>query len=176
MTATTAALDFEPMAMDTPTGRFWVAWHGPDTLPEGRPHGAAGICVSDGSDLALISHDGVHWGFPAGRPEGDETDRETLDREMWEEACARVRDARLLGYSRSECVDGSEKGVVLVRSYWLADVDIAPWEPQFEIRHRRIVPVTEARAQVRDPDVAATRISLRALAEVGLDRAARLWV
>jgi hypothetical protein len=58
---------------------------------------------------------------------------------------------------------------VLVRSCWLAKVEIGPWEPQFEIVHRRIVPVVDAIGFVRDPDPAATRISsTRALAEAGL--------
>lgn len=150
-------------------GQHWLtSWHAADARPEGRNHGAAGICV-DGQDLALISPDEVHWGFPAGRPEGAETLRETLAREMLEEACAEVVDARLLGFARSRCVQGHERGLVLIRSYWLARVRIGPWEPRFEIAHRRIVPVAEATTHVRDPDPVATRISMRALAEAGLD-------
>lgn len=149
--------------------RWLVSWHPADAEPAGRPHGAAGICVgNDGRDLVLISADEVHWGFPAGRPEGAETVRETLAREMREEACVEVLEARLLGFARSECVAGDEKGVVLVRSYWRAEVAIGPWEPQFEIAHRRIVPAAEAAAEVREPDPAAARISMRALAEAGL--------
>lgn len=57
---------------------------------------------------------------------------------------------------------------MLVRAYWRADVEILPWEPEFEIIHRRVVAAAAARAQVRDPDDVATRISFRALAEAGL--------
>jgi 8-oxo-dGTP pyrophosphatase MutT (NUDIX family) len=121
-----------------------------------------------GADLVLISPDGVVWGFPAGRPEGAETPEETLRREVLEEACARVTTARLLGFARSECVAGHEKGRVLVRSFWRADVDVLPWEPRFEIPHRRLVPTADARTHVRDPDTATTRVSIRALAEAGL--------
>ena len=50
-------------------GQDWlVSWHLPDDPRPGRAHGAAGVCVA-GDRLVLISHDGVHWGFPAGRPE-----------------------------------------------------------------------------------------------------------
>jgi hypothetical protein len=45
---------------------------------------------------------------------------------------------------------------------------VEPWNPQFEIAHRRIVPAAKAGEYVRDPDDAATRISMRALAEAGL--------
>jgi ADP-ribose pyrophosphatase YjhB (NUDIX family) len=152
------------------SGQGWlVSWHRGDAVPAGRSHGAAGVCVVNaGLDLVLISPDGVHWGFPAGRPEGAESLRETLAREMREEACVEVLGAELLGFARSECVAGREKGLVLVRSYWLAEVEIGPWEPQFEIAHRRVVSAAEATRLVRDPDPAATRISMRALAEVGL--------
>lgn len=58
---------------------------------------------------------------------------------MWEEACATVVRARLLGYSRGRCVAGPEKGLVLVRSIWRAEVELAAWDPQFEMSHRRVV-------------------------------------
>lgn len=155
--------------MDASAGgqRWLVSWHPPGDVPAGRAHGAAGVCVA-GDRLVLVSHDGVHWGFPAGRPEGQETVAETLRREVREEACAHVAHARLLGHARSECVDGPELGVVLVRSYWRADVHVEPWQPRFEIVHRRIVPVAAASEEVRYPDHAATRLAMRALGEAGL--------
>ncbi len=153
-------------------GQHWrTSWHYADASPEGRNHGSAGICVgNNGLDLVLISPDQVHWGFPAGRPEGAETLRETLGREMREEACVEVREAVLLGFARSACVQGHEQGLVLVRSFWLAQVDIGEWKPEFEIAHRKIVPAAEATSHVRDPDESVARISMRALAEAGLGR------
>ncbi|MFC0527536.1 NUDIX hydrolase [Phytohabitans kaempferiae] len=147
--------------------RWLVSWHPPEVEPAGRPHGAAGACVA-GDRLVLISHDGTHWGFPAGRPDGDESAEETLRREVWEEACARVETARLLGHARSECVAGHEAGLVLVRSYWRAEVEVLPWRPRFEIAHRRLVPAAEAAGHVRDPDPVGTRIAQRALLEAAL--------
>lgn len=91
----------------------------------------------------MISEDGKRWDLPAGRPEHAETWEETLRREVWEEACAKVESARLLGFSRGRCVHGSELGLVLVRSIWLAQVSVEPWAPQFEIRHRKLVPAEE---------------------------------
>jgi ADP-ribose pyrophosphatase YjhB (NUDIX family) len=152
-------------------GQDWlVSWWPAHDQPAGTPHGAAGVCVTATGELVLISHDGVHWGFPAGRPEADETTKDTLRREVAEEACAIVISARLLGFAHSECVDGHQKGQTLVRSYWRADVRAEPWQPQFEIRHRRLVAASAARDHVRDPDEAATRISFRALDEAGLPR------
>jgi 8-oxo-dGTP pyrophosphatase MutT (NUDIX family) len=116
----------------------------------------------------LISHDGTSWGFPAGRPEADEDIEETLRRELLEEAGVRVVGAQLLGFARNECIAGQEAGLVLVRSYWRAEVEVLAWQPQFEIVHRRIIPAAQARYHVRDPDEVATRISHRALIEAHL--------
>jgi ADP-ribose pyrophosphatase YjhB (NUDIX family) len=86
-------------------------------------------------------------GFPAGRPEEGESWEETLRREMLEEACAIVGRARLLGFSRGACVAGPEEGLVLVRSMWRAEVQLEPWEPRFEIPHRRVVTATDPAVQ-----------------------------
>ena len=162
------ARDREPMPSSTGGQDWLVSWHQPGDPPAGRSHGAAGVCVAGGDQLVLISHDGISWGFPAGRPEAGEHIEETLRRELWEEAGVRVVSAQLLGFARSECIAGPEAGLVLVRSYWRTAVEVLAWQPQFEIVHRRMIPAAQARHQVRDPDEAAARISQRALIEAHL--------
>ena len=126
-------------------GHHWIAsWHSPAAAPDGRPHGAAGICVNRDGEAVIISTDGILWDFPAGRPEGDEDWEQTLRREMLEEACAVVTEARLLGYARGRRVEGAVIGAPTVRSIWLAQVEVLDWNPQFEIRFRRVVPALEA--------------------------------
>jgi ADP-ribose pyrophosphatase YjhB (NUDIX family) len=150
-------------------GQDWlVSWHPGADGPAGTPHGAAGVCISGAGQLVLISEDGQHWGFPGGRPESGESAEDTLRREVWEEACATVISARLLGFARGECVAGRQRGVVLVRSFWRAEVEVRDWEPRFEIRHRRLVPAAEAKQHISELDEVATRITYRALAEAGL--------
>ncbi|MET7418968.1 NUDIX domain-containing protein [Dactylosporangium sp. NPDC005555] len=149
-----------------------VSWHPPADRPVGRAHGASGVCL-DGTDLVLVSHEGEHFGLPGGRQEGDETDLETLCREMREEACVRVTEARLLGHTRSECVAGRELGVVLVRSFWRAEVLLDPWEPRFEVPHRRVVPSAAAGDEVWDVADGSARIIARVLREAGLTRCGR---
>ncbi|TDE13069.1 NUDIX hydrolase [Jiangella asiatica] len=143
------AADGEPVAARA-NGQDWVvAWHPPPEPPAGRRHGAEGICVTPDGQIVLISRDGDRWELPAGRPDGDETWEETLRREVLEEACATVVRARLLGFTRGVCVAGHEQGLVLVRSMWRADVELARWDPRFEISHRRVVPAARLSAEVR---------------------------
>jgi len=122
-------------------GQLWTAaWHPPQTPPAGRPHGAAGVCVTADGLIVEVSEDGRTWDLPAGRPEPGETWEQTLHREMLEEACATVLRARLIGFSHGACLEGRERGLVLVRSWWRADVELADWLPRFEIAHRRLTP------------------------------------
>ena len=129
-------------------GDWRMAWHPPDHAPPGRPHGANAFCVTAGNEVVLISTDGSRWGWPGGRPEPGESWQDTLTREMLEEACARVTSARLLGFVRSRCLSGHEKGLVLVRSIWRAEVTLLPWEPEHEIPFRRVVPARDLATQL----------------------------
>ncbi len=107
--------------------------------PDGTPHGAEGVCVTAGGDIVVISPDGTIWDLPASRPEPGESWEQTLRRELDEEACATVIRARLLGFTRGQCVAGPERGRVLVRSVWRADIELRPWQARFEIAGRRVV-------------------------------------
>ncbi len=131
----------------------WVgAWH-PPTLPAptGTRWGSAAICFTPDRQVVLVSPNGEDWEFPGGRPEGDEDWRATLDREVLEEACARVEEATLLGFITGEIVKGPEKGLRLVRAMWHAVVSIGEWEPRHEISHRLLVPPETALTYINMP-------------------------
>jgi len=118
--------------------RWTISWH-PQEPKDGTRHGSAAICFDANHEVVLVSIDhGVTWNLPGGRPEEDESYLDTLNREVLEEACATVRNAILLGYSRGECVWGPEHGLVLVRSCWAATVDLLPFKPQHETTDRRL--------------------------------------
>jgi 8-oxo-dGTP pyrophosphatase MutT (NUDIX family) len=119
--------------------RWSVSWHPGPTPPRGRNHGSAGICLTEKGLVILVSADGSHWELPGGRPEDGESLEDALRREVAEEACTEVLDARLLGFSQGECIVGRELGLVLVRSFWQATVELKPWRPAFETRHRLLV-------------------------------------
>ncbi|MCL7427235.1 NUDIX domain-containing protein [Streptomyces sp. YS415] len=129
-------------------GHEWRAgWYPPPDPPPGTWHGSAGVCLVQ-DHIVLVTGDGSRWGLPGGRPEPGEDWYATLRREVEEEACATVVDARLLGYSRGACLQGPEAGVVLVRSHWLAQVRLDPWEPRFEMTARQLVPANEVLARM----------------------------
>jgi 8-oxo-dGTP pyrophosphatase MutT (NUDIX family) len=146
--------------------QLWMAsWHSPGEPPSGKPHGAAGVCVTPDNRLILVSADEKFWELPAGRPESGESWEQTLRREVFEEACATVTKVRLLGYSCGRCVGGSERGLVLVRAFFRADVRLHDWNPAHETRFRRVVTPSEALALL--PDV-WVRFWRRAFLDAGL--------
>ncbi|MBM3935237.1 MAG: NUDIX domain-containing protein [SAR202 cluster bacterium] len=144
------AADFEKVYVYGDDGQVWItSWH-PGSLPppDGRRHGSAGICIDPAGQVIVISMNGTRWELPGGRPEGNEDWRETLVREMLEEGCATVNDATLLGYSRGECIEGHEKGLILIRSLWRAEVTAHPWDPKYEVLHRLLLPPDQAMAKL----------------------------
>jgi 8-oxo-dGTP pyrophosphatase MutT (NUDIX family) len=162
-----AARDGEAIPLHSKGQDWLMSWHPPGSPPPGTPYGATGICVTGSGEIVLISQDGVGWDLPGGRPEGDEIWEETLRREMLEEACATVVQARLLGFGRGECIRGRQAGRTIVRSIWHADVELGPWKPRFEITHRRLIPVADVIGTLTIDD-SYLRIVSRALAEAGL--------
>ena len=131
-------------------GQDWIAsWHPPvHPPPSGKPHGSAAVCLTFDGNVVLVSSDGESWELPGGRPEGDEGWQATLEREVLEEACAWVEEASLLGFSKSVCKRGPEKGLVLIRPLWRAVVSLRQWKPHREISHRLLVPSNTALEQV----------------------------
>jgi len=161
------ARDGEEFAVHSNGGDWLTAWHSASAVPDGTPHGANAFCVTADDCVVLISQDGERWGWPGGRPEDGESWEQTLRREILEETCAIVHDARLLGFCRGVCLTGPEIGLVLVRSIWRAEVQLLPWEPRFEIKQRRVIPASDLLSYFWMEE-GLEPIYHRALAEAGL--------
>lgn len=133
-------------------GQVWRgAWHPVSAAPIGTSHGSAAVCFTSSRDVVLVSEDGKIWGLPGGRPVEGEDWRQTLEREVREEACAQIELAVLLGFVAGTCVSGSEQGLTLVRSLWSAVVVLLPWHPLHEISQRLVIRPQAALAQIRSP-------------------------
>lgn len=165
--AATYALDRAELAVISNGGDWLISWYPPDHQPEGTPHGATGVCVTDFREVVLVSEDGQRWGFPGGRPERGEDWIDTLRRELEEEACIGVLRADLIGWGRGQCLSGPEEGLVLVRSMWSVRAELYDWEPEFEMKHRRLCAPDQAR-QLLHMEPGMEPIYLRQLREAGL--------
>lgn len=119
----------------------WLTGH----APRGTNHGISAVAKVEDC-IVLVSRDRTTWEFPAGRPKGSETLFETLGRELAEEACCEVLQAELVGFTRSECLEGVERGNVLVRAHWAVWARARAWEPQHEIVDRQLLSVQRAKS------------------------------
>jgi NUDIX domain len=164
--ASAPAEDAKEVFLESGGQKWAVAWHPPGAVPPGQPHGCNALCVS-GPDVVLISPDGQRWGWPGGHPLDGESWEDTLRREVLEETCATVVEARLLGFTRSVCLEGHQQGLVLVRCIWRADVHVLPWNPQFEIKWRTVMPAADV-GRYFWMDKGSEPIAHRALIEAGL--------
>ena len=161
-----AVKEYEEFQVETNGQDVLVTWFPSHDVPEGKRHGSTGICVTENGNVVLITQDGKSWSLPAGRPEGSESWEETLRREVREEACVEVTDAKLLGFERGECIRGHKKGLVLVRSCWLANVQLLEWMPEHETLARKLVLPDQVLSELA-PDVFAP-LNHRALIIAGL--------
>ena len=140
-----AARDGQEIGFRGREGDWVVSWHSAAVPPpSGTAHGSSAICITPDGDVVLVSQDGELWDLPGGRPEAGEDWRETLDREVREEACATVGEATLLGFTMGVCKSGPEEGLVLVRAIWHASVLLLEWDPRHEMSRRRVVPFHDA--------------------------------
>jgi 8-oxo-dGTP pyrophosphatase MutT (NUDIX family) len=105
--------------------------------------------------MVLVSDDGARWWLPGG---GREAREETLAREVAEEVCAEVVRCAYLGCTRFDDPDRPEGPTTEYHARCWARVALRPFEPQFEIGARRLVPSHEFLAALfwgSDPTTAA---------------------
>jgi 8-oxo-dGTP pyrophosphatase MutT (NUDIX family) len=118
--------------------RYRIWWFDPPFRPPlAETTQALGICFTAGSQIVLVTWNGTDWTLPGGTIEPGETLEETLTREVWEEACARVRACAYIGCQRVEHLDEDRPAYYQTR-FW-ASVELEPFEPVHEMTARKLV-------------------------------------
>lgn len=87
----------------------------------------------------LIVKNGNTWTIPGGHPEVNETQQQTLERELMEEACVTLKEIKYIG-----AVEVVEDDKVYYQLRYTAKVDkILPFKQEYEISERNFVNLDE---------------------------------
>ena len=123
-----------------------VTWLDKDFMPpRSQITQASGICFTDDGLVVLVST-GDHWSLPGGTTEEGETIEETLVREVWEEACARVVNHVYLGSQEVREIREGEKLPPYYQVRFWARVVLDEFKGEYEISERKLVTLDSVNA------------------------------
>ena len=97
----------------------------------------SGYIFDENNRLLIVKSE--NWTIPGGHPEQGETPMQTLVREVMEEACVTIKDARYLG-----AVEVVEKDKVYYQLRFIAKAkDVLPFKTEWETAERAFVALDE---------------------------------
>jgi 8-oxo-dGTP pyrophosphatase MutT (NUDIX family) len=118
--------------------RYRVSWFDPPFRPTlAETTQALGICFTHDSQIVLVTWNDTDWTLPGGTIEPGETLEQTLAREVFEEASARVRACAYVGCQRVEHL-GDDRPAYYQTRFW-ARVELEPFAPTHEMTARKLV-------------------------------------
>lgn len=138
-----------------------VSWLAPPFRPERRlTTQALGICFTADGRLVLVSSDGENWTLPGGHPEPGETLEIALERELREEACARLVSCEYIGCQRVDDPDRRDGPALYYQARFWVRAELYPFEASAETVDRRLVTPETFLDNLAWGEAAAARILL----------------
>lgn len=117
-----------------------VTWLAPPFRPERRlTTQVLGLCFTRDGQIVLVSDDEEGWTLPGGHPEAGESLEVALERELREEASARLVACEYVGCQRVEDPDRLDGPALYYQARFWARVELYPFEAHFETIARHIV-------------------------------------
>lgn len=103
-------------------------------LTDQRHTQVSGYVFNEQNQLLIVKN-GKTWTIPGGHPEANETQLQTLERELMEEACVTLKDVHYLG-----AVEVVENNQTYYQMRYTAKVDnVLPFKQEWEICERKFV-------------------------------------
>jgi 8-oxo-dGTP pyrophosphatase MutT (NUDIX family) len=104
---------------------------------------AYGVCFTEHRKIVLVTTGDGRWNLPGGSPEPGETLEAALEREVWEEARARVVRTQYIGCQQIEDPDAATGPKVYYQARFWARVEVYPFKALFETTDRKLVDPAE---------------------------------
>jgi len=124
--------------------RLTARWMPPAFVP---PHELTtqvyGVCFTEHRKIVLVTTGDGRWNLPGGSPEAGETLEAALEREVWEEARARVVRAQYIGCQEIEDPDANAGPKLYYQARFWARVEVYPFKALFETTDRKLVDPSE---------------------------------
>lgn len=115
-----------------------MLWHEGFEVTTERNTQVSGYIFNDKNHLLIVKN-GDTWTVPGGHPEEGETKLETLEREIMEEACVKLKDIQYLGG-----VEIVENGETYYQLRYTAKVkEILPFKEEWETSERIFVDLAD---------------------------------
>jgi len=100
---------------------------------------AYGVCFTELRKIVLVTTGAGRWNLPGGHPEQGETLEAALEREVWEEARARVVRSQYIGCQQIEDPEAAVGPKLYYQARFWARVEVYPFKALFETTDRKLV-------------------------------------